>query len=125
MTAQSAVSISDTPSPIASSKKGGKSGGNEVAVQSGKQKSFRVFVWHGTSTLTQHGLQALTSIRASKKGENNNFCFEFTDAREEQVSAGEAACEGNRNLNTTFRASQPQAFMCTTSQKSLSLAEHH
>lgn len=34
------------------------------------------------STLPQHGLQALASIRASRKGENNNFCFELTDVRD-------------------------------------------
>lgn len=44
----------------------------------------------------QSDLHALASIRASKKGENNNFWFEFTDVREEQVSERKAACEGNR-----------------------------
>lgn len=44
-TPQSAVSISDTLPPIASSKKGGKSGKNDLAVQSGKQKSFRALLY--------------------------------------------------------------------------------
>lgn len=44
MTPQSAVSISDTFPPTVSSEKGGKSRENEVAVQSGKQKSFRALL---------------------------------------------------------------------------------
>lgn len=44
MTPQSAMSISDTLPPIASSKKEGKSEKNEVAVQCRKQKSFRALL---------------------------------------------------------------------------------
>lgn len=46
MTPQSAVSISGTLPPTASSKKGRKSGKIKIAVQSGKQKSFRALL-HG------------------------------------------------------------------------------